>query len=262
VKRVAKESATPRKRRTRKKTENDPIAELWAAYARQHDDLSLRNRLVEHYLPLADRAARAFVATVPTFVDTDGILSTVRQALLRVVEMFEPARGLKFETYAFQRLRGAAIDELRATDAVSRGPRARRRTRQAGIARLTQQLCRRPTSQEIEDELGIEPPRDSVAQTISLNTTIYEGEPGDKAICLESLLRDRPRDAGRFCFARLVRGLDMDAKTMLWLRFAKGQPMWKIGEAMALSESRVSQLISASLAELRRQGRKEIVEDF
>ena len=245
------------KKRARK---NDPADALWADYTADHENDELRNRLVEHYLPLADRIARSIARTWPEHVGADVIQSAVRMALIHLVERFEPDRGWQFGTFATPRLRGAALDELRQGDTASRQTRRRCNERAAGVRRLTQQLGRRPTTEEIEDELGPPKPADEVFQTRPLSTVLHDGEPGQKPITLEVFCESRPRREVQSWFAIATRGMSMDAKTAVWLYYAKGLSMQRIGEALELCESRVSQILKGATIELRRGGREKLLQ--
>ncbi len=75
--------------------------------------------------------------------------------LVDAIEKFEPERGLKFETYAMQRIRGAILDDLRAQDWVPRSVRGRAREVERALERLGAQLRRTPTDAELADELGL-----------------------------------------------------------------------------------------------------------
>ena len=77
---------------------------LWAAYAADRGNQVLRNRLVEHYLPLADAAANRLIRRLPNCYDADSIRQEVRLALVGLVKSFDPFRQKKN-----RRLRGQAI---------------------------------------------------------------------------------------------------------------------------------------------------------
>ena len=89
------------------------IAALWRLFVRRRDDRGLMNRLVECYVPLAERAAARAAMRWPRFVDRSEIRSACLGALPGLVRAFDPARGIRFETFAQQRLHGAAVDALR-----------------------------------------------------------------------------------------------------------------------------------------------------
>src|SRR5450759_4947685 len=75
--------------------------------------------------------------------------------LLDALDKFDPDRGIKFETYAIARIKGAIIDELRAMDWVPRSVRARARDIERAYIALESRLLRTPTDVEVSEEMGI-----------------------------------------------------------------------------------------------------------
>jgi RNA polymerase sigma factor for flagellar operon FliA len=92
----------------------DPI-ELWKTYKARPTD-ALRNRLIEHYMPLVRYTAERLFAKLPQNVELDDLTSAGVFGLIDAIEGFDLARGVKFETYCTTRVRGAILDELRAFD--------------------------------------------------------------------------------------------------------------------------------------------------
>ena len=86
----------------RKPAETPSEAAAWAAYTADHANQTLRNRLIERYLPLADAAANRLIRRLPNCCDADAIRQEVRLALLGLVEAFDPARKKKFAAFAAQ----------------------------------------------------------------------------------------------------------------------------------------------------------------
>ena len=90
--------------------------------------------------------------------------------LVDAIEKFEPERGLKFETYAMQRIRGAILDDLRAQDWVPRSVRGRAREVERALERLGAQLRRTPTDAELAEELGLSASASSATSTPSCSS--------------------------------------------------------------------------------------------
>src|SRR5690554_2410680 len=97
---------------------------LWEAYLRDRSP-ELRNKLIEKYTPLVKRLAGYVYARMAnnTVIDRDDLLGYGYQGLVKAVERFEPILGLRFVTYASQRIRGAMLDGMRQTDWVPRSER-------------------------------------------------------------------------------------------------------------------------------------------
>ena len=128
-------------------------ADLWRRYAA--GDGSARAALLEKHLGLVHYIARQLAAGLADEVQFEDLLGAGTLGLISAIEHFEPARGLRFSTYAATRIRGNILDDLRAQDRVPRS--VRRRARELGEARaaLAAQLGRAPTVPETARQLGI-----------------------------------------------------------------------------------------------------------
>ena len=91
-----------------------------------------RDRLILHYAGLVTYVASRVGADLPSSVDYSDLIQSGIFGLMEAVARFEPERGLKFETYAVTRIRGAVIDELRALDWVPRSVRKKARDLERG----------------------------------------------------------------------------------------------------------------------------------
>ena len=100
------------------------LRDLWRRY-KEEDDQSARERLVVAYSPMVKFVAGRLGAGLPSHVDDADLISYGLMGLIGAIERFEPERGIKFETFAMTRIRGAIIDELRSLDWVPRSVRAR-----------------------------------------------------------------------------------------------------------------------------------------
>src|SRR5918997_1051136 len=130
------------------------IVALWRSYGERHDP-ALRERLVLHYAPLVKYVAGRVGTGLPAHVDAADLVQSGIFGLVAAIDRFEPERGLKFETYAMQRIRGAILDDLRAQDWVPRSVRGRAREVERALERLGARLRRTPTDAELADELGL-----------------------------------------------------------------------------------------------------------
>src|SRR5262249_44312795 len=117
--------------------------------------IELRNRLVEHYLPLVRYNAERIWARLPEGVDLDDLISAGVFGLMDAIEAFDLERGVKFETYCVPRIRGAMLDELRTMDW---GPRLVRRKAgklEGGRKSLEAEYGRPPRPEEMAGKLGL-----------------------------------------------------------------------------------------------------------
>ena len=117
---------------------------------------SERDELITANLPLVHSVVERIMATLPPHVDRDDLFHAGVLGLIDAVDRFDDSRENAFSTYAVLRIRGSIIDELRSRDWIPRGTRNRAKDYQHAVTRLSQDLGRAPTDDELAEELGIE----------------------------------------------------------------------------------------------------------
>ena len=130
------------------------LEDCWQRWFDRRDPVA-RERIIVHYSPLVKFVAGRVGAGLPNSVDAGDLVSAGVFGLIDAVERFDPARGVKFETFAVPRIRGAVFDGLRSLDWVPRSVRRKARAVETAIASLEATLHRTPTDEEIARELDI-----------------------------------------------------------------------------------------------------------
>jgi RNA polymerase sigma factor for flagellar operon FliA len=263
---------TPRRRELRCVPTHDRVwgassAELWAHY-KATGDPETRNRLVLQYAPFVKVVAGRMRAIHASHVEFDDLASWGIVGLMDAIERFEPGRGYKFETYAAARIRGAIVDELRADDWVPRSVRQHAREIEDARARLTNDLGRSPRPDEIAAELHTteeqlaqwcaEKHRGAVGSLESLAVTV-DGEISSRRF--EAALVDDTKIPGALPLHQEVKEqlvaaineLPERERLILVLWAYEGMTLAAIGEALGITESRVSQIRSSTYARLARR---------
>ena len=148
------------------------LRELWRRYKRDGDS-SARERLVVAYSPMVRFVAGRLGAGLPSHVEDADLISYGLMGLIGAIERFEPERGIKFETFAMTRIRGAIIDELRSLDWVPRSVRSRAREIEVAQSKLEHELQRAPTEYELAEKLGVT--EDELQQSLLeiANSSVY-----------------------------------------------------------------------------------------
>ena len=155
---------------------------LWRAW-KMRGDRQARDRLILSYSPMVKYLASKKVRELPAHCELDDLVSCGLMAVVEAVDRFDPVKGASFEQYAWMRVTGAIVDELRRLDRVSRSSRVRsraiERTQDAWFARTGRQ----PTEHELAAELKIEVRelRDTLgeldrAHLVSLNSYTGSGQ--------------------------------------------------------------------------------------
>jgi RNA polymerase sigma factor for flagellar operon FliA len=214
---------------------------------------------VEDYQYLVKATTANIAAKLPPHVDVEAMTQAAQFGLLEAVSKFEPDRGFQFATYARPRIFGAAMDELRNMDQVPRLTRIRSAKRQAAEHQLSQAMGRSPTEAEVADQLGCSETDIGDHQpvdTISLEAVVCHNR-DDRVLKVGGTIEARASKCGlrtdHRCrhFSRLTRGLDFEARIVLYLHYLAGHTMAEVGRVMRISESRVSQVISQAVKFLR-----------
>ena len=224
-----------------------------------------RNSLMEHYYPLVKYTAERLHTRFPGEVEVDDLISAGVFGLMDAIKLFDLSRGIKFETYCSQRIRGAILDSLRGMDWVPRLVRSRESKVSEARHRFEAQNGRKPTSGELHESMSVTASefeklqRDcSPSGFVSLSRKWYETD-GSRDVCeidvLEDVTSENPVDnVLRDDIQDLVtRGLSKAERLIIVLYYFEELTMKEIGRTLALSESRVSQMHTAIIQRLQCQ---------
>src|SRR5919106_3721517 len=132
----------------------DQVTQAWEEY-KSSADPEARDKLILHYSPLVKYVAGRVAVGLPANIEQADLISYGIFGLIDAIDKYELTRGIKFETYAISRIKGAIIDELRAIDWVPRSVRFKAREIEKAIGRLENELKRSPSDEELAKELGI-----------------------------------------------------------------------------------------------------------
>lgn len=130
------------------------VAKLWIEYqeTKKH---TIRERLIENYLPLVKLVAGRVAISLPQHVDRDDLISSGFFGLLDAIERYDLGRNVKFETYAVTRIRGSILDTIRSQDWLPATVRQKARQYEQTLAELENRLGRSATDCETSEALGI-----------------------------------------------------------------------------------------------------------
>ncbi|MFH1998094.1 MAG: FliA/WhiG family RNA polymerase sigma factor, partial [Planctomycetota bacterium] len=230
----------------------DGRPELWSNFKRTQCR-TLRNQLVEHYLPLVRTVADRVSSRLPKFVDPDDLMSAGIFGLLKAIENFDPERGTKFETYCRLRVKGSMLDELRSQDWIPREARNREARLLNAVSELKNGLGREPSDIEIASSLNISinELKDiilhvTISNIISLNVSEidqYTGNGVDQMSRMPLFEAEPSEIAHRNEIVDLIYGnLAQIEKMIIMFYYHEGLTMKEIGEVLQISESRVCQI--------------------
>jgi len=240
------------------------IDQIWEQFHKTRDDCS-RNLLMEHYRHIVKYAAERLYSKLPDKVELDDLISAGIFGLMDAIDAFDPARGVKFETYCSPRIKGSILDELRSMDWVPRLVRARAHQLAKAMQSLETHFGRKPTEKETAEELDMDVEeftrllRDANAASLVSLTTKYGDGDGEKDIREIDVIKDKKSQdpvieaQKRDLKNLLTKGLTRAERLIVVLYYYEEMTMKEIGATLDLSESRVSQMHSSIIARLKAQ---------
>ncbi len=220
------------------------------------------NAMLQQYSPLVRRLAHQMIAKLPANVEIDDLIQVGMIGLNDALSRYDAAQGVQFETFATQRIRGAMLDELRGADWMSRGTRKQQRMIEAAVHKLEQRLGRPPQESEIAREMGITLAEyQDLLNKVRGTQLVYLEDIGgsDEDDYLDRHVADTEADPLRMLNdQRLRRALVEAIKTLpereqyvMSMYYEQDMNLKEIAAVLGVTESRVCQLHSQSIARLR-----------
>ena len=242
------------------------LRDLWRRYKGEGDSAA-RERLVVAYSPMVKFVAGRLGAGLPSHVDDVDLISYGLMGLIGAIERFEPERGIKFETFAMTRIRGAIIDELRSLDWVPRSVRSRAREIEAAQAKLEHELQRAPSEVELAGRLKMSEEDLQAALLEIANSSVYaldelwtvSDSSGDQVSLLDTIADEAAPDPQEALatsevkerLGEAIASLPEREQLVVALYYYENLTLREIGEVLGVTESRVSQLHTKAVMRLK-----------
>lgn len=225
-----------------------------------------RDALIRQHVPLVRRLAHHMIAKLPPNVEVDDLIQVGMIGLTEALSRYEVAQGVQFETFATQRIRGAMLDELREGDWMSRSSRKSQKDIEKAVQRVEQKLGRSPLESEIAAELDM-----SLADYQSLLGKVR----GTQLVYLEDMARGSDDDGEGFLerhdvpdsqadplallrdqrlrssLVKAIQTLPEREQYIMGMYYEHDMNLKEIAAVLGVTESRVCQLHSQSIARLR-----------
>ena len=227
--------------------------DLWRHYRRENCQ-DARRDLVDLHVRIVKYVAGRMAIGLPHYVEFNDLISAGLLGLLQAIDNFDPERGIKFETYAIPRIRGAILDELRRGDIMPR--RTRQLARKIGhtIAQLEKDFSRPPVDEEVAEALGVslDEYKNELEQLVhvQIGSLDAEGNEGMANSDASPETQASKQEVLRQVRAALPR---LDARDVLVLGLYYNEELTypEIGEILKVTTSRVCQLHGRAIARLR-----------
>ncbi len=241
------------------------INNLWESYAKTKD-LNLREELIIHYLYLVKYVAGRLFSSYGNNVEYDDLVSYGVFGLIDAIDKYDLNRGVKFDTYAQLRVRGAIIDHLREIDWLPRSVRQKAKELEKVYFDLENKFGRSVTDNEVAQHLGISV--DEFFKKIQSITTYSIISLDDFLDQKRDMIMDEPGIGGSLdanieeselveVLSAEINNLPEKEKKIISLYYYEGLTYKEIGKIMGISESRVSQLHTKAIIRLKGKLKKE-----
>jgi RNA polymerase sigma factor for flagellar operon FliA len=224
-----------------------------------------RNALIRQYQPLVRKLAHHMMAKLPASVQVDDLIQVGLIGLTEALSRYEASQGVQFETFATQRIRGAMLDELRENDWMSRGSRKSQKDIEQALRRLEHQFGRAPLESEIAQELGLSLTDYQAllgkvrgTQLVYIEDMSHGAEGQDGFLDHHDVADDGADPMARLGDQRLrvalvaaIKLLPEREQFVMSMYYEQDMNLKEIAAVLGVTESRVCQLHSQSIARLR-----------
>lgn len=223
-----------------------------------------RNAMIRQYQPLVRRLAHHMMAKLPANVEVDDLIQVGLIGLSEALSRYEAAQGVQFETFATQRIRGAMLDELRGNDWMSRGSRKSQKDIEQALRRLEHKLGRTPLESEIAADLGLSLVDyqsllgkvrgtqlvylEDMARGSDEDDSFLDRHVGDSEVDPMNMLRDQRL---RQALVAAIKNLPEREQFIMSMYYEQDMNLKEIAAVLDVTESRICQLHSQSIARLR-----------
>ncbi len=215
--------------------------------------------LILEHLGMVKRIAVHLKARIPPFMEVDELVQVGMIGLIEAARSFNPTKGVAFESYAHTRIRGAMIDEVRRLSFLPRSAVAFNKSHSSASQALATELGRAPTQAELAEYMGMELDSFEKDRGAARQFETYSMEVvGDEVMNLPDQASRQPdalvEEAEMMdALADAIERLPERDKLVISLYYVEELNLREIGEVLGVSESRVSQILSANVKKLRAQ---------
>lgn len=233
--------------------------EIWQKYIKTKDK-ALKQLLIEEYVYLVKIIAGRMYNYYGSKIEYDDLVGFGVIGLIDSIDKFDVNKNIKFETYAQIRIKGAIIDNIRKLDWIPRSLRKKSKEIQNGLVNLENKLGRVPTNEELANYLNIslKEIEETLADTANFNVTSLEElliNQGEYYI-EDSKGKTTPEnifEKKEICriLGDIIDELPKNQKTVIALYYYEELTYKEIGKIMDLSESRISQIHSKAILNIK-----------
>ena len=235
---------------------------LWAEYSVNRTQ-QLREQLIIEYAPLVKLVAGKLSMYLGYNVEFDDLVGYGVFGLIDAIDKFDYGKGVKFETYASLRIRGAILDQIRKMDWIPRTVRQKQKQLDNAYRKVEEETGRLATDEEVAKELGISideldelQSQTSVSNIISLDEYMEQGDVRTEPKADKDYMQPEKvveKAELKRLLLEVLQTLTEKERKVVTLYYYEELTLKEISQVMEVSESRVSQLHSKALLKMRQR---------
>ena len=236
---------------------------LWEEYSREHSP-QVREQIIIEYANLVKIVAGRLSMYLGYTVEYDDLVGYGTFGLIAAIDKFDLLKGVKFETYASLRIRGAILDQIRKMDWIPRTLRQKQKKIDQAYQKLELEHGRAGTDEEVAEEIGISidelanwQNQTKVTNLISLDEFLEQGAEirvdSDSSSHFEQPECVMEKEEIKNVLLQTLEHLTENEKKVITLYYYEDLTLKEISHILEVSESRVSQLHTKALQKMRQK---------
>ena len=235
---------------------------LWSDYSANKTP-ELREQLIIEYAPLVKLVAGKLSMYLGYNVEFDDLVGYGVFGLIDAIDKFDYGKGVKFETYASLRIRGAILDQIRKMDWIPRTVRQKQKELDGAYRRIEERTGRPATDEQVAEELGISVAEldelqneTKVSNIISLDEYMEQGEVKVEPRADKDYMQPEKvveKSELKRLLLEVLETLTDKEKKVITLYYYEELTLKEISRVLEVSESRVSQLHSKALIKMKQR---------
>ncbi|MBQ9982317.1 MAG: FliA/WhiG family RNA polymerase sigma factor [Oscillospiraceae bacterium] len=249
---------------TESKMTDEEVAVLHEQY-KQSGDIKLRNALVMNYSYIAKTAAMQLRGLAQGYAQIEDMVSHGMMTLIDCIDKYDASKGMKFESYAFMRIRGSVIDLVRKQDWIPRRVRTAAKEISDARSELCTELRREPTEEELAKKLGISVEKlrqynyevagsvtfsfEELIQNVNQMGSLLESATNDYGTPEKHLMKTELRNV----LKSAIEELNDRERLVVTLYYFENLNLSEIAEVLEVSVQRVSQISSKAVSKIRKK---------
>ncbi len=244
------------------KMTEEEVAGVFEQY-KQTGDVKYRNILVMNYSYIAKSAAMQLRGLAQGYAQVEDMVNHGMITLIDCIDKYDASKGMKFESYAFMRIRGGIIDLVRKQDWIPRRVRTAAKEISDAKAELCTELRREPTEEEISAKLGISISKlrqynyevagsvtfsfEELIQNVNQMGSLLDSATSDHTTPEKQIMRNELRET----LKNAIEELNDRERLVVTLYYFENLNLSEISQVLEVSVQRVSQICSKAISKIR-----------